>query len=385
MNFLIQLVVGVVLSFAGSLLQQAFSRPQQQERTTGTRGTSTAGGRVPQYFLIGTVGDPGKFEYGNEWGNSGQTPHAYSVDVHSFGDLPITGMVGLYVNGTAVTLSTSGAVQQGNPVPQYNSGGNHLWWQFFNGSQTSANTYLTARFGSDADRPWQSNMIGRGIPYLVTTALWSETLWSGFPSFVGQFQGIPLYDPRQDSTAGGAGSQRWDNPSTWAFSDNNIVIIYNIERGIHYNVPSSTTLGEHVWGGKATAAQMPYAVWAEAMDAADELVPLVGGGSERRFRGGRKIEFSERPADVIKEFLIGSNARISHAADGTIYIRVGVSSTPDGAFSDTDVLATEPVGSIPFPNLDEIINGATATYREPQQAWEDKETAPILSKRSRGD
>src|SRR5690606_16898524 len=37
---------------------------------------------------------------------------------------------------------------------------------------------------------------------------------------------------------------------------------------------------------------------------------------------------------------------------------------------------TEPAGAIPFPNFDEIVNGATATYLEPAQAWEDKETAP---------
>src|SRR6185312_6257640 len=111
------------------------------------------------------------------------------------------------------------------------------------------------------------DMVGRGVPYLITTALWSETLWTSFPTVLGEFQGIKLYDPRLDSTAGGSGPQRWDDQSTWAFSDNNAVMIYNIWRGIRYE-------GKHVWGGKKTAAEMPYAVWAAAMDACDELVPL---------------------------------------------------------------------------------------------------------------
>lgn len=366
-GFLVNLIIGVIFSVGSTLLKQAFA--PKAEKRTGTRGSAQFGGKVPQYFLVGTVGEPGKHEYRNAWGSAGGVPNAFLTDVHSFGDLPITALTGLFVNGVKVTLATSGAVAQGYPVPEYNDGSDHFWRKFLDGSQTAADSYLTSTFGSDVDRAWTADMIGRGVPVLITTALLSETLWTGFPSFVGEFQGIKLYDPRKDSTAGGSGAERWDTPSTWAFSDNNAVVIYNIERGIYYE-------GRHIWGGRKTAAEMPYVVWAAAMDACDAPVSLVGGGTEKRFRGGRRINLNERPADVIKEFLIGANARISHASDGMVYIIVGVPDTADGAFTDADVLATEPLGSIPFPSLDEIINGATATYREPTQAWEDKETAP---------
>lgn len=368
MNFIIQIILGVVLSIAGTLLQQAFGSKQEQEQRTGTRGSAQIGGKVPQYFLVGTVGEAGKLEYQNAWGNDGQVPNAYLTSVTSFGDLPVSAMSGLYVNGVRVTMSGTGAVPQGYPVPELS---NKFWWKFFDGRQVTADSYLVEKFGGDADRAWASDMVGIGVPYLITTALWDETLWTGFPSVLGEFQGIPLYDPRKDSTAGGVGAQRWADPATWTFSDNSAVIIYNIERGIYYN-------GVHVWGGKKTAAEMPYAVWAAAMDACDQVVPLDAGGTERRFRAGRRISLNERPADVIKELLIGSNARITHASDGQVYILVGMPAVADGAFTDADVLGTEPLGSIPWPNLDEIINGATATYREPLQAWEDKETAPYL-------
>lgn len=368
---LINIIIGVILSAASTLLQQAFApkRPDQQRRT-GTRGSALFGGKVPQYFLVGTVGEAGKREYRNAWGSSGGVPNAYLTDVYSFGDLPGISLIGLFVNGVRVTVSETGAVAQGYPVPEYSG---HLWWKFLNGSQTTADSYLVDKFGGDADRAWTSEMIGRGVPVLITTALWSETLWTSFPEIVGEFQGIPLYDPRQDDTAGGEGDQRWDDPSTWAFSDNNAVIIYNIERGIYYD-------GAKIWGGSSTAAQLPYDVWAAAMDACDEQVALDTDPVtyESRFRAGRRINLNERPADVIKELLIACNGRISHAADGTVYVLVGVPDEADAAFSDADVLATEPLGSIPFPNLDEVINGATATYREPAQAWEDKETAPFL-------
>ncbi|WP_449395594.1 hypothetical protein [Devosia riboflavina] len=372
-GFLINIVVGLVLSFASTLLQQAFApKPQEQQQRTGTRGSAQIGGRVPQYFLVGTVGEAGKLEYRNAWGESNGVPNAYLTDVHSFGDLPISALSGLYINGVRQTISETGAVAQGYPVTLDGDGGTrHFWWKFFNGTQSVADSYLVSKFGGDADRAWTSDMVGIGVPYLITTALWNESLWTTFPTVLGEFQGIKLYDPRKDSTAGGSGSQRWDTPSTWAFSDNNMVIIYNIERGIYYN-------GAHVWGGKKTAAEMPYEAWAAAMDACDENVALDAGGTEKRFRAGRRINLNERPGEVIRELLIGCNGRITHCADGTVYPLVGVPAEADGAFTDADVLATNALGTIPFPNLDEVINGATATYREPLQAWEDKETAPYL-------
>lgn len=277
-GFLINIVVGLVLSFASTLLQQAFApKPQEQQQRTGTRGSVQIGGRVPQYFLVGTVGEAGKLEYRNAWGESNGVPNAYLTDVLSFGDLPINALAGLYINGVRQTIAETGAVAQGYPVTLDGDGGaRHFWWKFFNGTQSTADSYLVSKFGGDADRAWTSDMVGIGVPYLIATSLWNESLWTTFPTVLGEFQGIKLYDPRKDTTAGGSGSQRWDTPSTWAFSDNNMVIIYNIERGIYYN-------GAHVWGGKKTAAEMPYEDWAAAMDACDLAINLVGGGTESSF------------------------------------------------------------------------------------------------------
>jgi hypothetical protein len=368
--WLIQLVVGVILSVASTLYQQSQQQTQKaQERRPGFRGTVQTGGKTPRSFLVGTIAVPGKQVYWNSWGSSGGTPNAYAVDVLSFGDLPITAFTGLWVNTASETVSGSGHVTQGYPVTGDKAG--YLWAEFFDGTQTTVNTYLNGKFGSDADRPWSSDMIGRGIPYLTLTALISDTVWTGFPTYMAQFQGIKLYDPRLDSTAGGSGSQRWATPSTWAFSDNNMVIIYNILRGIHY-------AGDWVWGGRARAAQLPYAAWAAAMDACDENVTLDAGGTEKRFRAGREVFFSERPADVIGELLAGCTGRLTQTA-GAWYPLVGVPDSADGSFTDNEIIITEGMTADPFPNLDEVINGATGTYLEPSQAWEAKETAPYYS------
>src|SRR5690554_7466572 len=74
--FLINLIIGIILSAASTLLQQAFApKPEEQRRRTGTRGATQFGGKVPQYFLVGTVGEPGKAEYRNAWGSSRSEEH----------------------------------------------------------------------------------------------------------------------------------------------------------------------------------------------------------------------------------------------------------------------------------------------------------------------
>lgn len=375
--FFVNLIIGVILSVGSTLASQAFNRRGNDNKVSGYRGSIQSGGRVPLSFLVGTIGVAGKLEYRNTWGQAGNTPNAYLVDVISFGDVPVSGLAGLFVNSQQVTVPATGHATQGYPVPEYTSGGAaHLWREFFDGSQTAANTYLTGKFGSDPDRPWSTDMIGRGVPYLTLTALIAEDLWTGFPTYLAVLQGIKLYDPRLDTAAGGSGSQRWADPTTWAFSDNNIVIIYNILRGIHDNSATVTTLGPLLWGGDARANQLPYAEWAAAMNACDELVTLAAGGTEKRFRAGREVFVNERPADVIIELLIGANARLSPAANGQFHILVGVPAAADGSFTDADVIVTEVTTLDAFPNLDQIVNGATATYLEPAQAWEAKETSP---------
>ncbi|MEO9227441.1 MAG: hypothetical protein ABI216_00615 [Devosia sp.] len=368
--WLLQIVFGIVLSLASTLIQQALApkaKPSAAAATTrGYRGTIQTGGTVPQSFLVGTVAVPGKLEFRSAWGDAGGTPNAYLTDVISLGDLPITDVTGFFVNSAAVTKAATGHTMQGYPIAEY---ADHLWWEFFDGSQTTANTYLTGKFGSDPDRPWLTDMIGRGVPYLTMTALIDETLWTGFPTYMAVCQGIRLYDPRLDTTAGGTGSQRWADPSTWAFSDNNIVIVYNILRGIY------DADGNHFWGGHARASQVPYDIWSDAMDACDEAVTLEAGGTEPRFRAGREISVAEVPADVIRDLLVGANARIG-LSGGVWSVLVGVPATSDGSFTDADVIVTEGTTLDAFPNLDGIVNGATATYIEPAQAWEQKETAP---------
>src|SRR5690348_10896923 len=61
---------------------------------------------------------------------------------------------------------------------------------------------------------------------------------------------------------------------------------------------------------------------------------------------------------------------------GVYTILVGAPAAAVATFTDDDVIVTEDATLDPFPNLDNLVNGAVATYTEPTQAWQTKETAP---------
>jgi len=375
---LLNIVIGLVLSFAGQLISSAFAPKQEKQKAAGT--AMQTGGDVPLSFLVGSGGTGGKLDYANSYGTSGDTPNANLVQVISLGDLPGVACTGIYENGQALTKSASGHVARGYPVTERKNGSSdRLWWEFYDGTQTTADSFLTTNFGSDPNYPWDNSMIGRGVPYMRMTALVDRKVWNGYPQYVFAYQGIPLYDPTKDSTVGGSGSQRLATPSTWAFSDNPAVIIYNILLGIYYG-------SNWVWGGRflrnadgsinasAVAYRLPYATWAAAINACNATVSLAGGGSEARFRVGREISVSETPLDVINELLTCCNARMAEVA-GIYSMIVGDPGAAVATFTDSDIVIDDSQTLEPFPAIDDVINGATAQYSEPTQAYGDKQIA----------
>jgi len=372
--WLINLIVGLVLNIGVSLLEQAISPPssRSQERP-GIRGTLQAGGSSPLSFVMGTYGIAGHLEYAGTWGNSGGTPNENLTHVISFSDLPITGLTALWVNGEKITLNAGTKIAAGYPAPEFNDGADNLWVDFLDGTQTTANSFLTSSFGTHPDRPIISDMIWRGVAYATMTARINRELFTGIPTYMAEVQGIPLYDVRKDGTAGGTGTHRLNDSSSWEFSDNPVVMIYNILTGITYG-------GSWVWGlqDQPDQSRLPYASWSTAMDACDASITLKAGGTEKQFRAGCYIDVDMQPIDVINDLLTACSGRMTEIA-GVYKILVGAPGSSVASVTDDDFLISEVQSLSPFPPLQNTINGITATYPEPLEAWEMKEAPPRYS------
>ncbi|MCP8894306.1 hypothetical protein KYK29_05140 [Shinella daejeonensis] len=360
---ILKIAVGIGINLlAAAISGQDAPKPQE----FGIQGSIRAGGDIPRSFPLGWTATAGSLVYANEWGTEGGTPNAYFTQVISISDLPINGLVAVWVNGVKVTLDGTADPEKGSPVLEYRvNGKDHLWVKFHDGTQTVADSFLTDRV-STTERPYGEDRIGYGVAYAICTARINDQLFTGFPEYRFEVNGAKLYDPSKDSTKpGGSGSQREGNPSTWGGDGDHLpaVQIYNLLRGIRYD-------GEWFYGLQGmSAARLPASNWVSRI----KYCRAVVNGSPR-YRSGGEIPVSARMADTVPNLLTACQGRLSEAG-GTYTLLLGASDASVATITDGDILSTEEQSFSPFFGLAETINGISATYPSPAEGW-NKKTAP---------
>ncbi|WP_276946658.1 phage tail tip fiber protein [Haematobacter massiliensis] len=352
-------------SVGSALLNTSILARSQSVGAQGVTAQIQFGDDLPLSFTVGRYATAGKRRYAGVWGNPGNTPNAALVDVIALGDLPVSGMSGLWINDERVTLgATAHPDGRGYPVNEIvnRKGEPRVWVRFYDGTQTAADPYLVAKFGVHPDRPWTAEMVGRGVPYVIVTAVFDADVMSQQPAVLVELDGIRVYDLRRDSTAGGLGPQRWADPATWEASSNPAVIAYTIIRGLYFG-------SEWVWGGQNLPAwRLPASAWIAAATACDEPAELEGGGTEAAYRCGYEVRGDVAPLDVLRHICTAANMRIAEVG-GVFKPLVGLPASAVYAFTDADIVVTDDQSLEPFPALDATYNRVDATYPEPAERW----------------
>lgn len=365
-SFLTTSFVGKLLtSVALSALSRALApKPRQPGIVTDT---TTSGEDVAQGTVFGWYATAGHHLCPPmTHGTAGKTKNAYLTFVVALSDLPGLALDKVLVNDELVTL---GATAEARGFPATGDYAGYMWVRFHNGSQTAADPWLLSTYGvgtshaTATGRPWSADMIGPGLCYAVVTFKYKRSLFNGLPKVLFVVHGVPLYDPRKDSTVGGSGAHRWANKATWETTTNPIVQVYNILRGIE--VPSSG-----VWGLGVPAADLPLSNWFAAMNACDTLVD-----GKPQYRAGFELSFGEEPADVIEELLKTCSGALAETG-GVWKVRAGAPALPVYYFTDDDMMLDDGAVFTPFGSLNETYNGVTASYPDPEALWQPKEAPP---------
>jgi len=365
-------LISTAVSFgASTLISKLFAKDVKEK---GIRERMETGGDRPLSFIMGTYPTAGKLVYVNQVddniGDSGD--NSYLVQVISLSELPVNALSSyVWINGEKCNIGTTANSIGFYDVAEYiHSSRSYCMIKFYDGTQTTPNTWLRAKFGDDPVKPWTVDMVGRGCAYVVVISRFSgKGYWAGIPQFKFVLQGIPLYDPRKDSSVGGSGSHRWATRSTWEYSANPKVMQYNIIRG-------NTYAGEWVWGGQTTSAyRLPLSYWTAAMDVCDENVTLAAGGTINRYEAGCEVTVDMQPLDVVKE-LDKCCAGFTTEYGGQYRTWCGQPGLSVMSFTDDDLIITEEQTDDLFKPLQETFNGARSTYIEPDEGWVSKDAAP---------
>jgi hypothetical protein len=361
------ILVNTAISLGLSLIARALTpKPKIIQRGIQTTVTTT-GGTTPQAFILGRTATAGHHVCPPMSHDDGDTPNGFLTYVIELSDIPGIALSRIILNDGYSALGSPAHSAYGFPLLSQRVGGkDHAWIRFYNGTQTSADPMLVARYASYPDRPWSSSFVGHGTAYAIVTFRYNREIYNSLPQLRFELDGIALYDPRFDSSVGGAGNQRWHMPASWTRSANPAVMIYNILRGI--SLPSGD-----IWGGDVPAEDLPLDSWFAAMNACD--LPIGGRPS---FVAGFEVKLEMEPAEVIDELAKTCLGQISEMG-GVFRMRVGAPAAPVQFITDEDIVISAPQELDPFPGLAASANAIFSDYPEPTSLWLPRAAPPILN------
>lgn len=243
-------------------------------------------------------------------------------------------------------------------IPDFRSGGDRLWLTYYDGreGQTADATLVGLSQG------WTSDNTMTGCAWVLVECQWDSDNMRAPPSLSFEMEGAKLYDRRKDTTAGGSGSHRIDDPSTWEFSDNPMVALDHFLLGRYWD-------GKRTFGIGLSADEVPYSYFAAQANVCDEDVDLKAGGTQKRYRANGFIFANEDYASTITKLCTAMAAR--PADFGGRFGVIGVESkTPVLTIDDGDLIAGIQEVYTPKRSWSELVGEVEGRFQDPAQLYQ---------------
>ena len=352
---LVNIAISVGLSYVSSQLQK---KAQEKARKKAEKDAAARSGSIleiqygegqPRIVAIGKVATAGQSIYDNTFGTANKTLQR----VLKISDFRCTSLLRVAIDNAWVTLGSLDATK-GYPVTSGDYSG-LIWVKFLDGSQTTADTYLTGN--DNPDGRWTTNHKGTGCCYVIVTCEYDDEKLNNIPEMLFEVEGAPLYDPRLDSTVGGSGSHRWNNVSTWAFSENPVIAEYNYRMGFYTGTYGS---GHDTFCGMGMSqSELDYTRYAAAANICDETVE-----GEDRYRVSTFLEADNEHGDNIEELMLACAGMIVEGVTGPFPI-LGATQSSVATLTNDDLIADAPVEFRLHRPVSEVVNTVSGVYSEP--------------------
>ena len=375
MSKVVKGVLGVALTIVGAVTGQVWlvatglsmvssavfspGGPAQEPRQASE--TTLQLGEYPRQVLFGKVATAGSlidaFNYGGEYDTD------WEVQLIALADHECEELVGFYVNDEYKSIGGNG------PVTGFSG---QLEVHFLPGTATQAWPSLVTANGPGWNDP-ANNCAGMAciaVAYKADDPEAENPVWSGRPRFLWIVKGKKCYNPALDSTVeGGSGSHRYDDPSTWEWTDNANVCRYQFQRGIYaldrIDQPDQLLLGR---GLSAVEAPPERSIAHTAV--CDETDPDFGGGTQKRYTFNGLIG-SDETFLTAEGYFAEAMGGVIRQPEGGIEVEPGQPKAAVVEITDADILNLEQVEVEYFRSEDdrEWVNTVIPRYVEPTQKW----------------
>lgn len=316
---------------------------------SGTSLTFTSGGAKPREIGVGLFAVAGQELFTCAFGDGNKT----LARVLLLSDFRIIGITRILIDDEWCFLTGDNNSERGYEITGKHKG--YIRVKIYDGSQMTADNYLI----NNSSGQWTSNHIGVGLSYAILYFDYDQNEMTSTPQILFEVKG-KCYDPRFDSSYGGEGPQRWEDPNTWGYSDNPIVQAYNYERGFHIK-------GELILGKDLPVSDLPIQKWIEAMNLCDEMV----GNSEKRYRSGMIFSAGDgvQHKDNLEPLFNACAGSWLEGVDGDLPV-VGVTQPIVSTLTEQDLISRETLTYIPKRSSNQLVNSVHGTYNEPEKSWE---------------
>lgn len=362
----LQVAGGLALNFGLSLLSGALTK-----KPKGIGGASTNvqfGADVPRQILFGRGVTAGRLVYFKGVGKKNGDVHA----VYALSDWQCEELESVWIGGEEKSLtpvSVVGTEDARYTVDGYNGA---IIIKWFSGAfaQTADSELVTAS-GSAGQSigSWTANHRLAGMCYVSIIFSHDQEDLPAIPSLLFQIKGAKLYDLRLDSTNGGSGSHRFDDPTTWEWSANPAICDYCFRRGffrgtyrvLGMGIASYDLLNDHY----VTAANI-----------CDETVS-DGGGNRNRYEVGVIVNDDAEFRVAVDAFKTAMAADIVEKA-GLFGPIAGAAYAPVMTITDDDMREGAGSSFQRKTSRSNLYNGVAASYLNPTLKWEADSLIPLL-------
>jgi len=343
-----QIAVGIGLNLVGAALQKKRQR-RDNSNLGGTNLNISYGGAQGRQIGVGLFATAGHEMFAAAFGEANKI----FVRVVQLSDFTIDSVSRVLIDGEWCNLTGNNNSLQGHTITGKHS--DFIRIKIYKGtSGQTGDSYLQAQSGGR----WTAKHKGAGLSYAIIYVTYDQKDMNSLPQFLFECKGV-CYDPRKDSTVGGNGGQRWNNPNTWGYSDNPIVLAYNYARGFYRN-------GELIIGKGMPAGDLPLGGWIQAMNVCDEIE-----GNNKRYRAGMIFHSGDgvQHRDNLEPLLNACAGALVERVDGDVPL-VGITQAVVATLSHDDLIVDASHSYRPKRPRSELVNAVHGTYNDPEKSWE---------------